>query len=86
MSYIGTCGVIYTARTYGVLAVAKINTLSVGQVLEKLRRTDANNVKPHVTQLDMKIDELEQDAQRLRAERLRIERNQKKAIKTNASK
>ncbi len=66
--------------------MAKINALSVGQVLEKLRRADANGVKPYVTQLDTKINELEQEAQRMRAARLRIERDQKNAIKTNRPK
>jgi hypothetical protein len=61
--------------------VAQINKLSVGQVLDKLRRAD--NVKS-ATEPDTKTDELDQEIRRLRAERLRIERDQKKA--SNASK
>jgi hypothetical protein len=56
--------------------VAQINKLSVGQVLDKLRRAD--NVKS-ATEPDTKTDELDQEIRRLRAERLRIERDQKKA-------
>jgi uncharacterized small protein (DUF1192 family) len=53
-----------------MLTMAETTKLSVGQALEKLRGTDAPKSK--MTQLDEKIDALEKEAQRLRAERLRL--------------
>ena len=55
--------------------MAEINKLSVGQVLDKLRSTDVPKSK--ITRLDEKTEALEQEIQRLRAARRRLERNQR---------
>jgi hypothetical protein len=56
-------------------AVAEITKLSVGQALEKLSGPDAPKAK--MARLDEKIDTLDQETQRLRAMRHRIERGQR---------
>ena len=55
--------------------MADITKLSVGQALEKLSGTDAPKAK--MARLDEKIDTLDQETQRLRAMRHRIERDQR---------
>ena len=55
--------------------MAEINKLSVGQVLDKLRSNDVPKSK--TTRLDEKTEALEQEIQRLRAARRRLERNQR---------
>ena len=55
--------------------MAEINKLSVGQAIDKLRGKDAPKSK--MDQLDQKIYELDDEARRLRAERHRIERDQR---------
>ena len=55
--------------------MAEINKLSVGQALDKLRGKDAP--KSRMDQLEQKIDELDEQTRRLRAERHRIERDQR---------
>jgi hypothetical protein len=55
--------------------MAEINKLSVGQAIDKLRGTDAPKAK--MARLDEKIDLLDEEAQRLRAMRRRIERDQR---------
>jgi hypothetical protein len=55
--------------------MAEINKLSVGQVLDKLRSNDVTKSK--ITRLDEKTEALEQEIQRLRAARRRLERNQR---------
>ena len=55
--------------------MAEITKLSVGQALEKLSGTDAPKAK--MARLDEKIDTLDQETQRLRAMRHRIERDQR---------
>jgi F0F1-type ATP synthase assembly protein I len=55
--------------------VAETGKLSVGQVLEKLRGTDAPKAK--MARLDEKIDTLDEETQRLRAMRRRLERDQR---------
>ena len=55
--------------------MADTSKLSVGQALDKLRGTEPKKTK--FTQLDEKIEALEQETRRLRAERRRIERDQK---------
>ena len=55
--------------------MAEINKLSVGQVLDKLRSTDVPKSK--IKRLDEKTEVLEQEIQRLRAARRRLERNQR---------
>ena len=57
--------------------VAETTKLSVGQALEKLRGTEAPKAK--MARLDEKIDTLNQETQRLRAMRRRIERDQQAA-------
>ena len=53
--------------------MAEINKLSVGQVLDKLRRDDApKNAK--ISQLDKKIRTTDEEIQRLRAASLRLKR------------
>jgi len=55
--------------------MAETTKLSVGQALEKLRGT--NTPKPKMTRLDEEIDALDQETQRLRAARRRLERDQR---------
>ena len=53
--------------------MAEINKLSVGKVLDKLRRDDApKNAK--ISQLDKKIRTTDEEIQRLRAASLRLKR------------
>jgi hypothetical protein len=59
----------------GDFTVAEIDKLSVGQTLDKLRSADVPKSK--ITQLDEKIDTLDQETQRLRAARRRLERDQR---------
>lgn len=54
--------------------MAETTKLSVGKVLDKLRRADSP--EPHGTRLDEKIDMLDEEIQRLRAARRRLERDQ----------
>jgi hypothetical protein len=55
--------------------MAETTKLSVGKALDKLRGTDAPKTK--MTRLDEKIDTLDEETQRLRAMRRRIERDQR---------
>ena len=55
--------------------MAEITKLSVGQAIEKLRGTDEPKAK--MARLDEKIDMLDEETQRLRAMRRRIERDQR---------
>jgi hypothetical protein len=55
--------------------VAETTKLSVGQALEKLRGTDAPKAK--MARLDEKIGTLDEETQRLRAMRHRLERDQR---------
>ncbi len=61
--------------------MAEIIKLSAGKALDKLRRAD---VQSKQTQLDEKMDALDEDIQRMRATRLRLERDQR-AAETAAS-
>jgi hypothetical protein len=54
--------------------MAEITKLSVGQALDKLRRTDEPESK--MARHDRKIQELDEEIQRLRTMRLRLERNE----------
>ena len=60
--------------------MAETDKLSVGKALEKLRGTEGSKSK--IARLDEKIDALDEETQRLRALRLRIERDQKKLGKS----
>jgi hypothetical protein len=53
--------------------LAETTKLSVGRALEKLRGTDAPKAK--MARLDEKIDTLDEETQRLRAMRHRLERD-----------
>jgi hypothetical protein len=55
--------------------MAEITKLSVSQALDKLRGTDA--AKSKITQLEEKIDAVDQDIQRLRSARRRVERDRR---------
>ena len=55
--------------------MAEITKLPAGQVLDKLRSADVPKSK--ITQLDEKIETLDQETQRLRAARRRLERDQR---------
>ena len=52
--------------------MADTTKLSVGQALDKLRGTEAPKTK--ITELDEKIDALDEEARRLKAARRRFER------------
>ncbi len=56
--------------------MAETRKLSVGQALDKLRRPD---VQSKQTRLDEKMDTLDEDIQRMRAARRRLERDQRVA-------
>ena len=58
--------------------MAETTKLSVGQALEKLRGKDAPKAK--MAQLDEKIDALDKETLRLRAERRRFERSQRSGL------
>ena len=60
--------------------MAEINKLSVGQALEKLRGTDVSASKQG--RLDDKMDALDEEIQRSRATRRRLERDQRAAEST----
>lgn len=53
--------------------MAEITKLSVGKVLDKLRRNDAPE-SSKIMQIDDKIKTAEEEIQRLRAARLRVKR------------
>jgi len=55
--------------------MAKTSKLDVGKALDKLRGTDLPKSK--MTRLDENIDALDQEIQRLRAARRRVERDQR---------
>ena len=57
------------------LSVAETTKLSVGQALEKLRGTEAPKAK--MARQDEKIQALDEETQRLRAMRRRLERDQR---------
>jgi len=54
--------------------MAETSKLSVEKALEKLCEADAP--KARIARLDDEIDELDEETQRLRAQRLRLERHQ----------
>ena len=55
--------------------MAEITKLSVGKAIDKLRGTDAPKAK--MARLDEKMEMLDEETQRLRAMRRRIERDQR---------
>jgi hypothetical protein len=58
--------------------MAETTKLPVGKVLDKLRRDDAP-AKTRRTQLDEKIETVDEETRRLRAMRRRLERGQGKS-------
>jgi hypothetical protein len=64
------------AATSGLIAMAETTKLSVEKALQKLRGTDAP--KSRKKQLDDKIEVLDEEIQRMRAQRLRLEAHQQK--------
>jgi hypothetical protein len=61
--------------------MAETTKLSVEKALEKLRGGD--ELKSKSAQLDEKIDELDEDIKRMRAQRLRLERHQRRSTKND---
>jgi len=59
--------------------MAETTKLSVEKALEKLRGSD--EPKSRSVRLDEKIDELDEDIKRMRAQRLRLERHQRRSTK-----
>jgi hypothetical protein len=59
--------------------MAETDKLSVEKALNKLRGTDPPKSKTE--RLDEKIDELEKETERMRAQRLRLERHQRRPAK-----
>ncbi len=58
--------------------MAEINKLSVGEALDKIRKADAP--KSRGGQADEKISAALQEAERMRAMRLRLERQRRAAV------
>ncbi len=59
--------------------MANTSKLDVGKALEKLRGT--KEPKSRMTQLDEKTEALDEETERMRAQRLRLERHQKRSTK-----
>ena len=59
--------------------MAETTKLSVEKALEKLREADAPRTR--IARLDDEIGELDEETQRLRAQRLRLERHQARSRK-----
>ena len=59
--------------------MAETTKLSVEKALEKLRGGD--DPKSKSERLDEKIDELDEDIKRMRAQRLRLDRHQRRSTK-----
>ena len=60
-----------TPRDAEEVTMAEINKLSVGKVLDKLRRNDAPK-KSNTMQLDEKAEKMDEEIQRLRAATRRL--------------
>jgi hypothetical protein len=70
-------GVLFAnAKPPGAGVMAETTKLSVEKALQKLRDTDAP--KSREKQLDDKIEVLDEEIQRMRAQRLRLEGHQRK--------
>lgn len=59
--------------------MAETTKLSVEKALNKLRKADAQKTK--ATRHDEQIDALDEDIKRMRAQRLRLERHQRRSTK-----
>jgi hypothetical protein len=63
------------------LPMAETTKLSVEKALNKIRSTDAP--KTRMSRRDEEIDALEEETKRLRAQRLRLERHQRRSTKSD---
>jgi hypothetical protein len=63
------------------LPMAETTKLSVEKALNKIRSTDAP--KTRISRRDEEIDALEEETKRLRAQRLRLERHQRRSTKSD---
>jgi hypothetical protein len=63
------------------LPMAETTKLSVEKALNKIRSTDAP--KTGISQRDEEIDALEEETKRLRVQRLRLERHQRRSTKSD---
>jgi hypothetical protein len=63
------------------LPMAETTKLSVEKTLDKIRSTDAP--KTRISRRDEEIDALEEETKRLRAQRLRLERHQRRSTKSD---
>ena len=61
--------------------MAETTKLSVEKTLDKIRSTDAP--KTRISRRDEEIDALEEETKRLRAQRLRLERHQRRSTKSD---
>jgi TolA-binding protein len=61
--------------------MVEINKLSVEKALEKMRSSDARQSRS--AQFDEKIEALDEGIERMRAQRLRLERNHRKRDQDN---
>ena len=59
--------------------MAETTKLSVEKALNKMREADAQ--KPKTDRVNEKIDTLEEETRRMREQRLRLERHQRRATK-----
>src|SRR5215472_3011835 len=66
-------------KATGEVSMAETTKLSVEKALEKLRGGD--EPKSNSVRLDEKIDELDEDIKRMRAQRLRLVRHQRRSTK-----
>jgi hypothetical protein len=57
--------------------MAEINKLSVAKVLDKLRSNDAKDNRSKLDQLDDEIKAVDEEVQRLRAQRSRLKRGRR---------
>jgi hypothetical protein len=61
--------------------MAEINKLSVGEALDRLRARDSRQSKD--TLFNNKIDALDEEIERMRTQRLRLEQHQRRRDKDN---
>jgi hypothetical protein len=66
-------------RLVGEVSMAETTKLSVEKALTKLREADAQKSKSD--RVDEKIDALEEETRRMREQRLRLERHQRRSTK-----
>ena len=74
-------GSLYLSASRQTAFMAEINKLSVGKALDKLRAGDAKQSKD--TLFNNKIDALDEEIERMRTQRLRLEQHQRRRAKDN---